>query len=63
MSPGRAKEILAVVTRDPGQVRGGVAVFTEPDEEARKEMAFLLGRILDAMVHDIGGDMWVIVRH
>lgn len=63
MSPGREKEILAVVARDRAQVRGGVAVFIIPDEDQRKEAAFLLGRILDAMVHDVGGDMFVIVRH
>ncbi|MCL6450628.1 MAG: hypothetical protein K6T75_04945 [Acetobacteraceae bacterium] len=57
------KHILAVVTLDPGVVAGGVPVFVAQTEQEREEVAFLLGRILEAMVHDLGNGAYVLVRH
>ncbi len=58
-----AKEIVAVIVPDPSLARGGVPIFVVKDEDERERMAFLLGRIMDAMVHDLGNEIYVLVHH
>ncbi|MFW5787421.1 MAG: capping complex subunit for YIEGIA [Halanaerobiales bacterium] len=57
--------ILAIVTiRDNKEyVYGGVPIFLAETEEEMEEMAMLLSRILLAMVHDIGKNIKIIVKH
>lgn len=58
------KKIMAVVTlRQPDEVAGGVPVFYARDEREREEVSFFLGRILDAVVHDLGNESFILVKH
>lgn len=56
-------KILAVVTLNMEQVSGGAPIFFARDEEERERMAMYLGRILDAMVHDLENGTYILVRH
>lgn len=56
-------KILAVVTLNMEQVSGGAPIFFARDEEERERMAMYLGRILDAMVHDLENGTYIVVRH
>ncbi|MCL5290498.1 MAG: hypothetical protein M1489_05655 [Firmicutes bacterium] len=55
--------ILAVITLNMDQVSGGAPIFFARDEEERERMARYLGRILDAMVHDLENGTYIVVRH
>lgn len=59
------KFILAMVTTDRERVApgGGAPVFYARDEDEAQQTAFLLSRILDAMVHDLENGVLILVRH
>jgi len=59
------KSILAIVTTDRERVAAGTgaAVFYARDEDEAQQTAFLLSRILDAMVHDLENGVLILVRH
>jgi hypothetical protein len=58
------KNIVAVVTTEKSRrVAHGVLVFQAQDAEEQQEVAFLLGRLLDAVPHDLGNGMLVLVQH
>ncbi|MFO8060481.1 MAG: hypothetical protein R6U70_07495 [Bacillota bacterium] len=58
------KRPVACITTDPGRVDGGgVPVFIAGDEEEMAEMALLLSRILDAVAHDMGNGVFLVVQH
>ncbi len=64
MKVRQVKEIAAVVTlQEKGQVAFGVPSFYVSDREEQDEVAFLLGRILDAVPHDLGNGTYVLVKH
>ncbi len=56
-------QILAVVTSDDQVVGGGTPIFRVHDEKEREELANLLARILQAMVHDVGNGTYILVKH
>ncbi|SMP20738.1 hypothetical protein SAMN06265361_103417 [Laceyella tengchongensis] len=60
MSKGK---ILAVITTQPDKVAGGAPIFAADSLEELEKKAFLLEKILDAMVHEIDLDTKVIVKH
>lgn len=55
--------IAAVIVRDPAQAWGGSPVFFARTEEEQNNVALLLGRILDGMVHDLENGVLIVVRH
>ena len=55
--------ILAVVTLKMDQVSGGAPIFSARDEEEQGKTAMYLGKILDAMVHDLENGTYIVVRH
>jgi hypothetical protein len=58
------KNIVAVVTTEKSRrVAHGVPVIQAQDAEEQQEVAFLLGRLLDAVPHDLGNGMFVLVQH
>ncbi|HEY8414883.1 MAG TPA: hypothetical protein VIK99_03825 [Thermaerobacter sp.] len=59
------KSILAIVTTDRERVAAGAGapVFHARDEDEAQQTAFLLSRILDAMVHDLENGVLILVRH
>ena len=56
-------QILAVVTTDDQVVGGGTPIFRVKGNEEREEMANLLARVLQAMVHDLGNGTYILVKH
>lgn len=58
-----AGEILAVVTTKEANVTGSQLILRSETAAEAAERAQLLARILDAMVHDVGDDVFLIVRH
>ncbi|WP_232696303.1 capping complex subunit for YIEGIA [Brevibacillus daliensis] len=57
------KEISAIITTRREDVSGGTPVFVAKDEQEMQDIAFLLEKILDGMVHEIAPRILVIVRH
>ncbi|MDD3652795.1 MAG: hypothetical protein PHO01_01225 [Desulfotomaculaceae bacterium] len=55
--------ILAVVTLNMERVSGGTPIFFAQNEEEQERTALYLAKILDAMTHDLGNGIYVIVRH
>lgn len=55
--------ILAVITLKMDQVSGGAPIFSARDEEEQEKTAMYLGKILDAMVHDLENGTYIVVRH
>ncbi|MCL6638614.1 MAG: hypothetical protein K6T80_02895 [Firmicutes bacterium] len=55
--------ILAVVTLHLDRVSGGAPIFLAGGEEEQEKIARYLGKILDAMVHDLENGTYIIVRH
>ncbi len=55
---------VACITTDPERVvGGGVPVFVAGDEEEMAEMALQMSRILDAVAHDMGNGVFLVVQH
>ncbi|MFO7246913.1 MAG: hypothetical protein FWJ62_01275 [Thermaerobacter sp.] len=57
------KVILAVVALPGAQVEGNVPILRAADRASAEKKADLIARILDAMVHDVGDGVFLIVRH
>ncbi|CAM5791944.1 MULTISPECIES: capping complex subunit for YIEGIA [Brevibacillus] len=58
-----AGKIMAIVTMKKEQVAGGAPIFAVEDKESLQKTAFVLEKILDAMVHELNDDTLVIVSH
>lgn len=56
-------KVMAVVTREREKVGGGVPIFYVSTEEEQQEVAFLLGRLLDGVPHDLGNGVFIIVKY
>ena len=56
-------EILAVVALDAHKVGGGAPIFLARDREELSTLAFLLGRVLGAAVHDLQNEVYIVIRH
>ncbi|MHB9146479.1 MAG: capping complex subunit for YIEGIA [Symbiobacteriia bacterium] len=61
--PSLENLIIAAVTVQPGRVQGGVPIFQVDDGKAAQTLANILAHVLDGMVHDLGNDTLIIVRH
>ncbi len=58
------KYILAIITKEKEQVRGGGApVFIATNDEELQRTAFLLEKILDGIAHDLENGSMIIVKH
>ncbi|MDW7651621.1 MAG: hypothetical protein SCK29_08445 [Bacillota bacterium] len=56
------KMILAAVTTEEKCI-GGVPVFYAKNEEEMANMALILSRVLEAVAHDMGNGVYIIVKH
>jgi len=56
------KVILAAVAID-GKNVSGVPVFSAQNEEEQAKMATILSRVLEAVAHDLGNGINILVRH
>lgn len=45
------------------RVSGGAPIFFARNEEEQEQTALYLSKILDAMTHDLGNGIYVVVRH
>ncbi len=57
------KAILAVITTDRERSSGGAPIFFARDQQEMEEIAFQLEVILDAMAHQIGDGLMIMVKH
>ncbi|MFW6269785.1 MAG: capping complex subunit for YIEGIA [Bacillota bacterium] len=59
------QRILAIITLKGNEykVGGGVPIFFVDNEEEQDEISMLLARLLMGMVHDLGNDVNIIIRH
>jgi hypothetical protein len=57
------EKILAIITTTPELIGGGSPIFVTKNEEELIERAFLLEKILDAMVHKLNDSTYIIVKH
>jgi len=56
--------IVCVITLDRDAVGGGGApIVYAKNEEERERMAEVLSRTMDAMVHDLGNGVYVLIKH
>lgn len=60
---GTLSNILAVISLNKDLVSGGAPIFFARNEEEMEMIAGYLSKILDAMVHDLGNGIYVVVRH
>ncbi len=59
-----SKYILAVITQDPGLVRGGgTPVFLARDQAEQDRIATYLARITEGVVHDLENGVYILVKH
>ncbi|MBS3899017.1 MAG: hypothetical protein KGZ54_09920 [Dethiobacter sp.] len=56
------KVIMAAVAID-GKKVSGVPVFSAQNEEEQANIATILSRVLEAVVHDMGNGVYIVVRH
>ena len=45
------------------KVGGGVPIFIVEDIEEQEKIAMILGKILNAMVHNLENGMYIVTRH
>jgi len=57
------KNVVCGVTTDPSRVRGGIPILVVDDEEEMERVSGLLSRILDAVAHDMGTGVYLVVQH
>lgn len=57
--------ILAVVVLKEikDNVGGGAPIFTVATKEEQEKIALILGRILNAMAHDLENGVYILTRH
>lgn len=56
------KVILAAVTGEEGRI-SGVPVFYAQSVEERAQMATVLSRVMEAVAHDMGNGVYILVKH
>lgn len=57
------REIIAVVTIDPGVVGGGVPIFYARTHKEREDVSRLIANALQGSVHDIGNGAYIVAKH
>lgn len=64
MDVGIKESILAIVAIDKGSIESSsVPIFYVKDKEKQENLALLISKITMGMVHDLGSDIYVIVKH
>lgn len=56
------KMIMAAVTCEEQKIHG-VPVFYAKDEDEQQRMATVLSRVMEAVAHDMGNGVFIIVKH
>lgn len=56
------KMIMAAVTCEDRKIHG-VPVFYTKDEDEQEKMALTLSRVMEAVAHDMGNGVYIIVKH
>lgn len=59
----QAHTVLAMITTDRELVGGGAPIFYTRNLQEQAQVASTLGRILDAMVHDLKNGVLIVVKH
>ncbi|WP_028775760.1 capping complex subunit for YIEGIA [Shimazuella kribbensis] len=57
------EKILAIITTTPELVGGASPIFVTKNVDELIARAFLLEKILDAMVHKLNDSTYIIVKH
>ena len=57
------KAIAAAVTTQKDQRVDGLPIFYAQSDEEMVRMATVLSRILEAVAHDMGNGVYIIVKH
>ncbi|MGE5588095.1 MAG: capping complex subunit for YIEGIA [Clostridia bacterium] len=55
--------IAAIITTRRDRAGGGAPIFFADDEEDLHRTAVYLAKILDGVVHDLGGSTLIVVKH
>lgn len=55
--------ILAVITTQKERVQGGAPIFIVDDLDELEKLSFTLEKILDAEVHALNQETYIVVRH
>lgn len=58
-----AGSILAVITTQKERVQGGAPIFIVDDLDELEKLSFTLEKILDAEVHALNEETYIVVRH
>ncbi|HZK25374.1 MAG TPA: hypothetical protein VFC74_08300 [Oscillospiraceae bacterium] len=59
-----AKIILAAVTTRKGEHRvAGIPIFYAETDEEMINMCTILSRVMEAVAHDMGNGVYIIVKH
>jgi hypothetical protein len=59
----QAHTVLAIITIDKELVGGGAPIFYARNLQEQAQVASTLGRILDAMAHDLKNGVLIVVKH
>lgn len=59
------EEIMAVIITEEEKkwISGETIIFIAKDENQKEEMAILVGRMLQAVVHQLPTGIYVVVKH
>ena len=65
METTKQSNIIALVAlkKDKNKIGGGTPMFFVENNQELEELSMLLARITMAMVHDLGNNIKVIIRH
>ena len=55
--------ILAVITTQKERVQGGAPIFIVDNLDELEKLSFTLEKILDAEVHALNQETYIVVRH
>ncbi|PTQ55400.1 MAG: hypothetical protein BSOLF_2201 [Candidatus Carbobacillus altaicus] len=58
-----AGSILAVITTQKERVQGGAPIFIVDNLDELEKLSFTLEKILDAEVHALNQETYIVVRH
>ncbi len=56
-------QILAVITVDRERVGGSAPIFYVENQEELEQVSIYLSRIFMGAIHDLGNNVYIIVKH
>ncbi len=58
------KFILAIITSEPDKVSGGgTPVFISRNIEEQDNIATILARVTEGVIHDLGNGVYILIKH